>query len=143
MALGVAMLTLAVAAAGGGPRPALMPWPASIELVAGELEVGPDFRVTVSGEGGALVERAAGRFVARLARQTGLALPSPLAPADEATLEIRCESPGKPLPHLGMDESYSLKVTPAGATLQAPELWGVMRGSCRPARPRPSGPRPW
>jgi hypothetical protein len=66
-----------------------MPWPASIELAAGELPVGPDFRVAVSGEGGALVERAAGRFVARLARQTGLALPSPVAPADKPALAIR------------------------------------------------------
>jgi hexosaminidase len=27
-----------------------------------------------------------------------------------------------------MDESYTLAVTPAGAVLQAPEPWGVLRG---------------
>ena len=127
MALGVAMLTLAAAAA-GTPRPALMPWPSSIERGAGELGVGPDFRAAVAGEGGALVERAAKRFEARLARQTGLVLPSPVAMAEKATLEIRCDSPGKPLPYLGMDEGYTLTVTPAGATLQAAEPWGVLRG---------------
>ena len=75
MALGVAVLTLAAATAGGGPRPALMPWPSSIEMGSGELAVGPGFRVAVAGKGGPLVERAARRFEARLARQTGLVLP--------------------------------------------------------------------
>jgi hexosaminidase len=127
MALGVAMLTLA-ATAGRGTRPALMPWPFSIEMGAGELAVGPGFRVAVGGEGGPLVERAAKRFEARLARQTGLVLPSPVAMAEKPTLAIRCDSPGKPLPHLGMDESYALSVTPTGATLQAAEPWGILRG---------------
>ena len=128
MALAVAVLTLAAATAGGASRPALMPWPSSIEMGAGELVVGPDFRVAATGKGGPLVERAARRFEARLARQTGLVLPSPVATAHEPTLEIRCDSPGKPLPYLGMDESYTLSVTPAGATLQAVEPWGVLRG---------------
>ena len=41
---------------GGGdggrrPRPALMPWPSSIEMGPGELAVGPGFRIAVVGEG--------------------------------------------------------------------------------------------
>jgi len=124
------MLTVAVAAAmaGGGPRPALMPWPSSIEMGAGELVVGPAFRIALTGRGGGIVERAARRLEARLARQTGLVLPSPLAPAGEPALEVRCDGPGKPLPHLGMDEGYTLTVTPEGAVLQAAEPWGVLRG---------------
>jgi hexosaminidase len=128
MALGVAVLTLAAATAGGGPRPALMPWPSSIEMGTGELAVGPGLRIAVTGKGGALVERTAKRFEARLARQTGLVLPDPVSPAAKPTLEVRCDGPGKPLPHLGMDESYTLTVTPEGATLQAAEPWGALRG---------------
>lgn len=132
MAPGIAMLTLAAAAAaataGGGTRPALMPWPSSIEVGSGELAVGPSFRIALAGNGGPLVERAAKRFEARLARQTGLVLPSPVAMAEKPTLEIRCDSPGKPLPYLGMDEGYTLTVTPAGATLQAAQPWGILRG---------------
>jgi hexosaminidase len=107
-----------------------MPWPSSVETGQGELAVGPSFRVAVTGKGGPLVERAAKRFEARLARQTGLSLP-PVAPATGTpTLEIRCDGPGKgTLPHLGMDESYTLTVTPEGATLQAAEPWGVLRGT--------------
>ena len=128
MALGVAVLTLAAATAGGGPKPALMPWPSSIEMGSGELAVESGFRIGLAGKGGPLVERAATRLEARLARQTGLVLPDPMAPAVKPTLEIRCDGPGRPLPHLGMDESYSLTVTPAGASLQAAEPWGVLRG---------------
>ena len=128
MALEVAMLTLAAATVGGGTKPALMPWPSSIEMGAGELAVGPGFRIAVTGKGGALVERAAKRFEARLALQTGLVLPDPVAPSGGPGLEIRCGSAGKPLPHLGMDESYALTVTPEGARLEAAEPWGVLRG---------------
>ena len=128
MALGVAMLTLAAATAGGGPRPSLMPWPSSIEIGPGELVVGPGFRIALAGKGGPIVERAARRLEARLARQTGLVLPSPAAITEKATLEIRCDAPGSALPHLGMDESYTLRVRPEGALLQAAEPWGVLRG---------------
>ena len=128
MALGVAVLTLAAATAGGGARPALMPWPASIETGPGELVVGPGFRVAVTGKGGPIVERAAQRLLARLGRQTGYILPSPIPVAGEAGLEVRCDAPGKALPHLGMDESYTLTVRKDGAVLQAAEPWGVLRG---------------
>jgi len=128
MALEVALAALVAAAAGAAERPALMPWPASIEIGAGELAVGPDFRVAVSGRGGAIVEGAARRFQERLGRRAGLVLPSPVALAEKPTLEVRCDGPGKPLPQLGMDESYTLTVTPGGATLQAAEPWGVLRG---------------
>jgi hexosaminidase len=128
MALGVALLSLAAVAAGGGTKPALMPWPSSIELGAGELAVSPGFRIAVTGEGGAFVERAAQRFEARLARQTGLPLPDAVVSPARPTLEVHCGGPGKPLPHLGMNESYTLIVTPEGATLRAGEPWGVLRG---------------
>ncbi|MGE5127050.1 MAG: beta-N-acetylhexosaminidase [Betaproteobacteria bacterium] len=125
---GAVMVALAAAVAGAAEKPALMPWPSSIESTAGELAVGPGFRVSVTGRGGPLVERAARRLEQRLARQTGLVLPDPVTPAPKAGLEIRCDGPGQALPHLGMDEAYALTVTPEGATLQAAEPWGVLRG---------------
>ncbi|HXY39466.1 MAG TPA: family 20 glycosylhydrolase [Vicinamibacteria bacterium] len=130
MSIGVLAVAVAAVAAvaSGGERPALMPWPASVEMGTGELALVPGFRVSVSGRGGALVERAAARFQARLARQTGLVLPDPVTEAKPAGLSIRCDGPGRALPHLGMDEAYTLTVTPEGANLQAAEPWGVLRG---------------
>jgi hypothetical protein len=104
MALGIAMLTLAAAVAGAGERPALMPWPSSFEKATGELQVSPGFKVTVTGSGGPIVDRAVRRFESRLARQTGLFLPDPVAEAQKAGLQVRCDGAGKPLPHLGMNE---------------------------------------
>jgi hexosaminidase len=129
MALGVALLVAAAAVAAAGDRQDLMPRPASIEVKAGELAIGPGFRVVLSGRGGPRVERAAARLEALLARQTGLVLPAPGPPEGPATLAIHCDGPGQgSLPHLGMDESYRLEVSPDGATLTAPEPWGVIRG---------------
>ncbi len=128
MPLTLVTLTLAAALAPTGPASALMPWPAAIRIDPAELPIGPSFRVGVAGKGGPLVERAARRLERRLARQTGLALPAPGPAAGKPVLEIRCEAPGRSLPHLGMDESYRLAVTAEGATLHATEPWGVLRG---------------
>ena len=80
MASGLVLFTLLAAVASDVERPALMPWPSSIELSAGELPVGPGFRVSVTGKGGALVERAAERLAARVSKQTGIRVPDPVAP---------------------------------------------------------------
>ncbi len=109
-------------------RPALMPWPSSLETGGGLLPIGPDFRVAVLGEGGAHVERAAKRLEERLALQTGRALPLPGRLHREPAFEIRCRRPGEGRPRLGMDESYTLTVTRGGAVLDAGEPWGVLRG---------------
>ncbi|MCG6920285.1 MAG: family 20 glycosylhydrolase [Acidobacteria bacterium] len=128
MALGVAVVALVATVTGAGDRPPLMPWPASIEQTGGELAIGPGFRVRAEG-GGRVVARAAARFEGRLARQTGLVLPPPGPATGPPALAIRCEASGDAgLPHLGMDESYTLEVTPEGAVLRAPEAWGVLRG---------------
>lgn len=136
MAVGVAVMTLAAAVAGGGEtmaeRPALMPWPAIVEMrsAPGEegLAIGPEFQVAVGGTGGPRVERAARRLVERLARQTGLALPLPGPLTEQTTLEIRCDDPGRPVPHLGMDEAYSLTIDSRRAVLEAASAWGILRG---------------
>ncbi len=134
--LSPAMMTLAAAVAVAGERvperPALMPWPAIVEMrgAPGEdgLVIGPQFRVVVSGKGGARVDQAARRLVERLARQTGLALPAPGPQAGKVTLEIRCDDSGRELPHLGMDEAYSLTIDAEHAVLEAAYSWGVLRG---------------
>jgi hexosaminidase len=128
MALEMAVAAFLAAAGGAPEKPALMPWPASLELLEGELPVGSAFRVQVAGEGGPLVEGAVRRFEAHLARQTGLTAPSTLAHARGPTLEVRCDGRGQAMPHLGMDESYTLRVTPGGASLRSREPWGVLRG---------------
>jgi hexosaminidase len=111
-------------------RFSLMPWPSSLEPASGGLSIDPGFRVTVSQHCGPRVHRAAQRLEARLARQTGMELPAPGAAADRRpTLRLHCENPARTVwPSLDMDERYTLEVRPEGATLRAPEPWGVLRG---------------
>ena len=127
MALAGALVAVGLAAAGGAQELSLLPWPASVEARAGELAIREPPRVASAARCGARVERAARRIEARLARQTGLPLPSP-RPAGRPALDVTCGSPGEPLPHVGMDEGYTLTVSPEGARLEAAEPWGALRG---------------
>ncbi len=123
------LLLLAVATPPQESSLPLMPWPASVQPAAGALAIDSRFRVTLSGHCDARIERAARRLEARLARQTGLLLSPPEAPQGQAPLALHCEAPARsPWPTLDMDERYTLEVTPEGATLRAPEPWGVLRG---------------
>ncbi|HSB60150.1 MAG TPA: family 20 glycosylhydrolase, partial [Vicinamibacteria bacterium] len=124
--IALALLALAPPVLSAARRPALVPWPAEISFGTGELAVGPDFRVAVAGRPDPRVQRAARRLESRLVRQAGL--PPPVG-AGRVGLEIVCEGPARSaLPALGMDESYTLEVTPEKAVLRAPEPWGILRG---------------
>jgi hexosaminidase len=102
--------------------PALMPMPAKMELAEGALPIDASFGVT-AGIGSRLAP-AVKRFLARVARQTGIVL----APAGSAaTLAIVC-APCTASPVLGEDESYQLDVTPSGANLKAATVAGALHG---------------
>ncbi|HSP77495.1 MAG TPA: family 20 glycosylhydrolase [Myxococcaceae bacterium] len=124
------LLVLATTLSAPDARFDLMPWPTSLEAGKGGLPIDGNFRVTVSKHCDARVQRAARRLEARLARQTGIDLPSPAAAPDRRpTLQLHCEKPARTKwPTLDMDERYTLEVQPEGATLKAPEPWGVLRG---------------
>ena len=102
--------------------PALMPLPAKMDLAAGTLPIDATFGVAP--EANASLTPAVKRFVARVARQTGI-FPRPSGSA--ATLRIAC-SPCTPSPVLGEDESYRLDVTPSGANLEAATVAGALHG---------------
>ena len=124
--IALALLALAPPSVAAERRPALVPWPAEIVFGAGELAVGPDFRVAVAGRPDPRVQSAARRLESRLIRQVGL--PPPVG-AGKVGLEIVCEGGARSaLPALGIDESYTLEVTAEKAVLRAPEPWGVLRG---------------
>ena len=119
----VFLLTV-LGAAGMAPAamPALMPMPAKVETASGKLAIDATFGVT--GDAGGLLAPAVKRFLARVARQTGI-FPAPSGAA--ATLQIAC-APCTPSPVLGEDESYQLDVTPAGANLKAATVSGALHG---------------
>src|ERR1022692_392340 len=102
--------------------PALMPMPAKMDLAEGALPIDASFGVTADTD--PRLAPAVKRFLARVARQTGIFL----APSGSAaTLAIDCV-PCTALPVLGQDESYRLDVTPSGANLKAATVAGALHG---------------
>jgi hexosaminidase len=107
--------------------PALMPLPAKMDLAEGALPIDGAFGVTP--DLNTRLAPAVNRFLARVWRQTGI-FPSPSGSA--ATLAIACApcAVSGPMlgPVLGEDESYTLDVTPSGASLKATTVSGALHG---------------
>ncbi len=107
----------------------LMPVPASVRFNAGRLPVTKSFTVAYRGHMDdrlrAGIERALrrleGRIVTEMAR--GLA-----TDANAATLVVEAAGPGRPVPSVEEDESYTLEVTDRQAVLKSPTAVGALRG---------------
>src|SRR5579885_2725785 len=111
-------LTLAWAAHAG--IPALMPLPVKVEPASGMLAIDDKFTAAATGPANARLEAGLTRFISRISRQTGvmIAAAKPVtAHAAAATLRVECEGRGAAGPILGEEESYTLDVTPEGASI--------------------------
>jgi hexosaminidase len=107
---------LVLAAALVSAQPALMPWPAKIEMRQGSLAIGPKVRIAITGYSEPRLERAA-RRLGELVTDQGA-----------AELVIQCEHASAEVQQLGEDESYDLKITQQQARLSAPNPLGVLHG---------------
>ncbi len=112
------------------PQPlSLMPMPASVQMKAGQFMLDSSFTVGIGGPSDPRLQRTVERFLDDVRRQTGMPpLDMKVADAAQAKLVIHSEHGSKAVQELGEDESYSLEITPAGATLNAVTPLGVMRG---------------
>ena len=124
-----ALLLLVAPVTAQSARPLnLMPMPSSVNIGTGELLINRSFSVQISGFRDATLERGVQRFISQVSRQTGiLFLPTP-SKDNKPVLSIHCESGSEPVPKLGVDESYELTVSESGATLSAPNPWGILHG---------------
>jgi hexosaminidase len=113
-----------------GPRQhRLMPVPASVQFQTGRLKIDASFTVGITDHKDARLEAAIHRAARRLEGRTGFEFKR--APADDprtATLVIECKGPGRAVPSLREDESYSLEVSDRRAILNAATVVGVLRG---------------
>jgi len=106
----------------------LMPQPASLARGAGALRIDANFSLAFTGHSEPRLRRAADRFFAQLARQTGLSRFAQPKSNSGATLVVHTDHPSKDLQELGEDESYTLEVTSSGAKLDAANPLGVLHG---------------
>ena len=115
--------TVPGAASAEAPAHDLLPAPARIAWQAGRLDLSGGLRLTRRGPAEPRIDAALRRTAEQLMQ---MGVPAPGARA--ATLLIEAATPGQRVQALGEDESYALKVTPAGARLLAHNPLGVLRG---------------
>ena len=107
--------------------PALMPVPAHIETGDGQFVINGEMSLTLEGYSEPRLLRARERFMATLARKTGIIFLKE-QPAAAANFTIKTGGASKPVQEVGEDESYHLKVTPSAVELSAANPLGVLHG---------------
>lgn len=122
------ILCLLVAVFPVNAQTALMPMPQSLEKTTGAFRLTDDFSVSISGPKIASLEKYTTRFIARLSARMAHYLQNakPYKNAQNSALQIVVNRQSEI--ELGMDESYSLEVLPAGIMLEAETQVGAMRG---------------
>jgi hexosaminidase len=118
-------LTFAVSGFG---ESALMPVPAEMTRASGRLPLTGALGVSVKGYDDGRLRAGLGRWLRWTEERTGLTFPRTLDAGETATLAIECGAAGPAVPTLGEDESYTLEITAARATLRAPTVVGALRG---------------
>ncbi|MEO6828794.1 MAG: family 20 glycosylhydrolase, partial [Acidobacteriaceae bacterium] len=105
----------------------IMPLPAHVVQGQGAFPIDAKFGVALEGYTEPRLERARQRLLDQLFRQTGIPLEQE-AQYNPANFVIKTAGPSDPVQQLGEDESYQLKITPAGVLLTAPNPLGVLHG---------------
>jgi hexosaminidase len=107
----------------------LMPAPATVQFQSGRLAVDSNFTVAVEGHQEDRLRGGIDRAMRRLEGRIGLQLARGLmSDVTTATLLVRCQGPGKSVPSVDEDESYSLDVSDKQAVLKANSVVGALRG---------------
>jgi hexosaminidase len=106
----------------------LMPMPSMMQTATGELPVTNTFSIALKGYTEARLERSSQRFMRELAGVTGLSIGPGTTDTSKPMLVATTDHASLPIQEVSEDESYTLDVTPAGATLHAANPLGTMHG---------------
>lgn len=107
----------------------LMPVPAAVRFNQGRLPITSSFTVATRGHSDDRLRAAIQRAARRLEGRTVFEFRRDLAgDATSATLVVETQGPGKAIPSVDEDESYTLDVTDRQAVLRAPTVVGALRG---------------
>jgi hexosaminidase len=124
-----AVNVLGQATSGVNPRHNLMPVPAHVRFNPGRLAIDKSFTVAVKGQTDSRLSAGIDRLLRRMEGRTVIELARALSnDAATATLVVESGGPGKAVPSVEEDESYTLEVTERQAQLKATTTVGVLRG---------------
>jgi hexosaminidase len=127
----VLTLSIPVAAVEGPPTLNLMPVPVQLELGEAAIEIGPEFSVTIEGNGATpRLRSGVQRMLRRLSDRSALFFDNStfleLEGKSMASMVVTASRAGELV--LGEDESYRLTITSDGTALQAATDIGALRG---------------
>src|SRR5260370_2743573 len=107
----------------------LMPVPAVLRFLPGSLVIDSSLSVAVVGFSDDRLRSAIDRACRRLGNQVGFEINRKVSTdSATATLIIKCQSAGKPVPGVDENESYWLEVSTRQGILNAPTAVGLIRG---------------
>ena len=106
---------------------ALMPMPAHVMQGEGQFLIDGSFGIGLNGGTDPVVVSAERRFLAALARETGVPF-SGEAKANQPSFTITTSGAVKPVLQLGEDESYHLEISTAHVQLNAANPMGILHG---------------
>jgi len=107
--------------------PTLMPMPVKAEKAAGALSIDATFTISATDPADPRFQAALTRFIAQVARQTGIMVTALKPVSGAATLQVEVAGRGPEYPTLGEDESYQINVAPTGARIKAATVDGALR----------------
>src|SRR5215210_7382138 len=123
------VLNVAAQTPAPGVRHNLMPVPAGVRFGAGRLAVDKSFTVAAAGHVDERLRAGVERMLRRVEGRTVLELARGLsADAANAKLLVEARGPGKSVPSVDEDESYTLDVNERQAVLRAATVVGALRG---------------
>ncbi|MGA2078728.1 MAG: family 20 glycosylhydrolase [Terriglobia bacterium] len=124
----ICTLILAVLPVSAAEQFRVIPEPAQISFSQGFLVIDPFFRISLNRDD-TLLRNAAARLARNLSAKTGLKFAvAPVPEGQAATLRVLCDAADPHFLTPQADESYTLRVTTAGAELCARGPAGVLRG---------------
>ncbi|MGF1683933.1 beta-N-acetylhexosaminidase [Photobacterium minamisatsumaniensis] len=125
-----AILSPAVLAGAPNTDLNLMPYPHSVELSEGRVNIDHNFNIYLKGFSSERVDFTAKRLLKRLERQTGVPMLSPTAESEaDAVLVIDIKQPAKTeVQSIDADESYTLTAKDGKIVLTSERPYGAIRG---------------
>lgn len=106
----------------------LMPQPAELSVLTGDLAITSQLHVLIDGPADPLLRRTVERMIFRLEQRTAIHFVEPFADQREGAIEIEVADHGVQRPADGVDESYTLDIQNGALKLSAQTDFGAMHG---------------
>src|ERR1700743_2259870 len=116
------------AMAQGGFHNNLMPQPAKLSVLSGNIPITSQLRVSLDATRDPLLQRAAERMIYRLEQRTAIRLDRSLADQGAGLIQIHVADHSLQRPAEGMDESYTLDIQNNAVRLSAQTDFGAIHG---------------